>query len=257
MKKVVIGGIIGIVAILAIIIVSYFLLSEKEQLIGGCAGVSLEYRQECCDNWAEENDFVHIQCEGEWSISENQCVWVCVTPAACAMKGEIAMDDATGEYVECCEGLKEIANVPDGTPEECENFFTMEGWNSICIACDDGICNEYENRCTCPEDCEESKTCEELIDEVKDYIDEADIACVNDDECTETLQNAFYSCDKCVSNNVDADLVADYNERINNVKTAQCIDDYGVACVDFGRNCRCVAGSCEYTTAGSSMSSKK
>jgi len=51
--------------------------NEEPPLIGGCAGVSLEYLQECCDNWALENDILHIQCVGEWEIKNNQCSWKC------------------------------------------------------------------------------------------------------------------------------------------------------------------------------------
>ncbi len=47
------------------------------QLIGGCAGVSLENLQECCDNWAIENEIVHVACVGSWEIKDNLCGWVC------------------------------------------------------------------------------------------------------------------------------------------------------------------------------------
>lgn len=46
-------------------------------LIGGCAGVASEYTQECCDNWAEDNNILKIQCAGNWTIEDNKCKWVC------------------------------------------------------------------------------------------------------------------------------------------------------------------------------------
>jgi len=52
---------------------------EKENLIGGCAGVSSENAQECCDNWAEENGIVKVACAGEWKIKNNKCSWQCST----------------------------------------------------------------------------------------------------------------------------------------------------------------------------------
>jgi hypothetical protein len=77
--------IILIAVLLAVIIIAVFIYykyyypySDNPPLIGGCAGVSLEYRQECCDNWAAENNIVHVQCVGEWTINEdNKCAWEC------------------------------------------------------------------------------------------------------------------------------------------------------------------------------------
>ena len=83
-KKAFVGWliIVIIVFIVGVGIGGYFVIKNvyfdvEEPLIGGCAGVSLEYRQECCDNWAEENNIVHIQCVGEWVIEDNQCKWEC------------------------------------------------------------------------------------------------------------------------------------------------------------------------------------
>jgi len=47
------------------------------QLIGGCAGVHPDNIQECCDNWALENDVVHIQCVGKWEVKQGLCEWIC------------------------------------------------------------------------------------------------------------------------------------------------------------------------------------
>jgi len=52
-------------------------LLEDEKMIGGCAGVSLDNVQECCNNWADENSIVRIQCVGEWEIKDNDCSWKC------------------------------------------------------------------------------------------------------------------------------------------------------------------------------------
>ena len=48
-----------------------------EPVVGGCAGVSLENLQECCDNWAAENQIAVAACVGEWTIKNNQCAWEC------------------------------------------------------------------------------------------------------------------------------------------------------------------------------------
>ena len=63
------------------------------------------------------------------------------------------MNDVTGEYLECCSGLDVVSMFPDGTPEECVEFANMIGWGNICTDCGNAICEEWENKCVCPEDC--------------------------------------------------------------------------------------------------------
>ena len=70
-------AVILIILILAAVLV-YSLFFKSESLVGGCAGVALEYMQECCDNWAQENNIVKIQCVGEWEIKDNKCSWKCI-----------------------------------------------------------------------------------------------------------------------------------------------------------------------------------
>ena len=55
----------------------FTILSENPPLIGGCAGVYIGYWQECCDNWAEENNISVIRCVGNWTVENNQCKWQC------------------------------------------------------------------------------------------------------------------------------------------------------------------------------------
>ncbi len=47
------------------------------QLIGGCGGVYYTYWNECCENWANENEIVHAQCVGNWSVENSVCKWDC------------------------------------------------------------------------------------------------------------------------------------------------------------------------------------
>lgn len=63
-----------------------------------------------------------------------------------------------GGDLECCEGLVKRCGIEffDGT---CD----MNGINSvysapICVPCGNGICNQFENSCNCPEDCGEPNT---------------------------------------------------------------------------------------------------
>ncbi len=49
----------------------------------------------------------------------------------------------------CCEGL---VSVPYGMEQDGECLFEYCG--DICRPCGNGVCDEGENRCNCPEDCE-------------------------------------------------------------------------------------------------------
>lgn len=64
--------------------------------------------------------------------------------------GGLAYD---GQDVPCCEGLVKRCGV-----EYFDGSCDMSGKHSIyavpaCIPCGNGICNQFENRCNCPEDC--------------------------------------------------------------------------------------------------------
>lgn len=68
-------------------------------------------------------------------------------PPAC---GEIGYN---GQEVECCAGLIKRCGV-----EMLDGSCNMLGQNSIyavpsCIPCGNRICDQFENKCNCPEDC--------------------------------------------------------------------------------------------------------
>ena len=66
-----------------------------------------------------------------------------VHPVSCAAAGE-----RRGVAVGCCDDLVELANA---VPVEyvCVHLFGF----SLCSACGDGTCDDWENPCNCPEDC--------------------------------------------------------------------------------------------------------
>ena len=148
--------IIGFVIILIIVIgaiVAGLLIKPKEQLIGGCAGVHMDYWQECCDNWTKENDIMHVQCVGEWTVEDSQCEWECETQNECEPGGRSADEYSFGKYIgpkKCCEGLVKI---PDLIEEDGECFRIPDS-GTICSDCENGNCEDWENKCNCPEDCE-------------------------------------------------------------------------------------------------------
>ena len=68
-------------------------------------------------------------------------------PASC---GDLAY---AGQDVACCEGLVKKCGVEffDGTCDMIGQY--TEHSVPLCLPCGNGICNQFENRCNCPEDC--------------------------------------------------------------------------------------------------------
>ena len=62
-------------------------------------------------------------------------------------------DSAYAGILECCEGLVKRCGIEffDGSCDMVGEY-SMYG-AAICIPCGDGICNQFENHCNCPEDC--------------------------------------------------------------------------------------------------------
>ena len=59
----------------------------------------------------------------------------------------------SGQTLECCEGLTKRCGIEFlGGECDMEGSYTMESV-SMCIPCGNGICNQFENACNCPEDC--------------------------------------------------------------------------------------------------------
>ena len=68
-----------------------------------------------------------------------------VSPAGFEQRKHIA--------TECCEGLKAISP-PDKFDEDC-NFKPRIGVSGgdVCANCGNGVCESWENKCNCSEDC--------------------------------------------------------------------------------------------------------
>jgi len=86
-KKKIIILIAVILILVAAIFVFKFILKiikplgddENNQLVGGCGGVYYVYWNECCDNWAKENNIPAIKCPGSWIVENNTCKYLCRT----------------------------------------------------------------------------------------------------------------------------------------------------------------------------------
>jgi len=93
-----------------------------------------------------KSGFVCTKCgNGECGEGENEC--------NCPEDCEECRDEEYGctlEFLPCCNGLKEV---PLAFEENGQCIAASCG--SICRPCGNGICDENENKCNCPEDCEE------------------------------------------------------------------------------------------------------
>lgn len=98
--------------------------------------------------------------------------------------------ECTIEDVPCCAGLKEVPLSFEDSDGNC----VAATCGSICRPCGNGICDENENRCNCPEDCKTAIECGEGIG----CASEEAIYCEGSNACTKTT---IYECieGKCVA----------------------------------------------------------
>ena len=93
-----------------------------------------------CDAWQ-----YYCKCNPEECQLGNYSCDLSCKKLSCKKAGESAL------VSECCEGLNKIppTMIYD---DEC-NETGMGGWTSICSDCGNYICDSWENKCNCPEDC--------------------------------------------------------------------------------------------------------
>ncbi len=84
--------------------------------------------------------------------------WVEKPPIRCIKEGLSDVEAISPEYneqmtSECCQGLIKIAGgqYPKSYDENC---IVMPGVPVICSDCGNGDCEEWENKCNCPKDCQ-------------------------------------------------------------------------------------------------------
>lgn len=113
-----------------------------------------------------------INCnEGQAVCLDGECEYVVDwRNSNCVSKGGILPemplpDRATSTRAGCCPGLKQVP-VYDYVDGEC-SFMTDV---SVCVDCPNGICEEGENICNCPDDCGESAGIGSLSVSHKDYF---------------------------------------------------------------------------------------
>lgn len=96
-----------------------------------------------CDMWQ-----FYCNCEPNsvWCWPGNySCHWPC-TELPCITAGESVL------VSKCCEGLEEI--FPTYVYDANCNVIGMTGWTPICSDCGNGICESWESKCNCLQDCD-------------------------------------------------------------------------------------------------------
>lgn len=117
-----------------------------------------------------------------------------VVEVECAQAGE-----ARGIITECCEGLDSAGGTILSSEGECE---LIGGGYGFCTDCGNGVCDEWEDKCSCEEDCLLNNSTTNETSE-----------CTEDSHCEEG-----YECEDnfCVLDNEDdnSTTVEDENETV-------------------------------------------
>jgi hypothetical protein len=93
-------------------------------------------------------------CPAGWTPAPEYSEW-CPVSKKCCVQDVTSCIEAGGAQVvgpdptPCCEGL---VTLPMSKPNEDGGCDTVEG-ASVCSACPDGACDDWENWCNCPGDC--------------------------------------------------------------------------------------------------------
>ena len=172
--------IIGLVILIVVIAVSFVLffptkLTYKEDDLSKSCGTIFEETGKCPEDKCE------IGCGGGGPFDVGGCPMACYlkpcnafTSKNCPLEScrimtncegqevcyyksvgeppECGVSSYYGQDVACCEGLiKRCGEVlEDGS---CDS--TLGGYDDLpwCLPCGNGVCDQFENKCSCPEDC--------------------------------------------------------------------------------------------------------
>lgn len=111
-------------------------------LVSGC--VKKEVYTGCKDS---------LDCPAQMKCEEEKCVEI-----GCGKEGETGPSAGINpEWLdhlssECCPGLKEIT-YKNYFDENCKDTMLAGAPSFVCSACGNGVCEEWESKCNCPEDC--------------------------------------------------------------------------------------------------------
>lgn len=134
MNKKTILIIIGILFVTAVA-GSVWLYSQKEQQ-------SIIIKN--CDN--------SIDCPAQMKCENNACVDVGCVEVGGMIPGAISPEYRERMATECCVGLERIGYFKNYNAD-CNPVLLVGGPAGVCSDCGNGICEEWESKCNCPEDC--------------------------------------------------------------------------------------------------------
>ncbi|MEA3343808.1 MAG: Kazal-type serine protease inhibitor family protein [archaeon] len=121
----------------------------------------------------------------------------------------------------CCSGLKEVPLSFESSDGQC----IAANCGSICRPCGNGICDENENKCNCPQDCKpekdcySDKDCEVTSTTLNQFCEFPEGTCRGPGKCTEkpgicpTLYDPVCGCDSKTYSNDCARQVAGVSKR--------------------------------------------
>ena len=193
----------------------------------GCGGGGQDttINKESLDYWNDNSKRVICPAvmSGHWTCSaEPKCIDnVCKLVETCGKEGEKFYPFETGRSpVVCCEGLTEwlagfdTREIVNG---KCVETGLVAGAPyGICINCGNGICEDIENICNCPKDCDEIvldgkiRMCPEWW-----YINDMPCGCFSEDcsECDES-EYLIINDEKKYPSEVDIDWIKE-NCKVN------------------------------------------
>ena len=139
---------------------------ETQKGCCNCAngGIQMAINKQYLDEWQNilDNSCQDVGClafvnckQGRVVCEDNKCAFKEIVEIDrnedCAKEGKIFSLEYDQEGPDCCEGLNKKAHF-DLIDDECAVLLDDMG---ICINCPNGECGFGENKCNCPEDCEE------------------------------------------------------------------------------------------------------
>lgn len=142
----------------------------------------------CCSAGGEYGRWWHAcigSCEEKSDCeSDLECInGKCIDPNACITEGKDEKNPSLGDEdpnkeKECCDDLEPI--VPTSAyNEDCEE--TEDGWAYVCSDCGNDVCDSWENKCNCPDDCEVE--CDPECDDNELCSEGECVECVENSDC--------------------------------------------------------------------------
>lgn len=131
---------------------------------------------------------------------EGACIGGKCMRRSCAVEGE-----KTDAGKNCCMGLTQAMEYIYDEEVGCTHVDRINATGDICIDCGDGICNDFENVCNCPKDCE--------TEDILIYKEAEWGPCIDEEsDCTETI--SLHYGGELVKNGVSYELSPEETELL-------------------------------------------